>query len=521
MSDNLNYLKSVFESGGIKPFDGKLVDFFPAVVLVYNVDDKKLVYVNKKIKDFTGFSFDEIRNSEFGSLVFKDDLELVYKELEKFDTLSDQESYCYSCRFNHKEGHWRNFKTSGSVLQRTEEGKPQSLLFIAQDVTDQLKSAEEIKSMHELLEETEELLDFGSWHWDLSKNLISMTDGVYKIFEIEPNSSQEVPDDFLMQYVIEEDKERVKKAIKESLSNHRDLACEYIIRTGKNNLRHVLSKGKMVAKDGHAHKMIGITHDITYLKNSDRERERIIRELKHSNKELEEFAYAASHDLQEPLRKITTFGERLSVKFSDKLGSDGSLYVERMMTSAKNMRILIDNLLEFSRTTRSTYNFVPVDLNIVMQTVLEELDLKITENQAVIEISTLPEVEAVEAEMKQLFSNLVSNAIKFRNPEIPPVVKITYKVTSLDDRSKYQLPHDREYVTISVMDNGIGFEEEYAMRIFQIFQRLHGKSEYPGSGIGLAICKKIVDNHNGVILTESKLGKGANFIVILPVKQIQ
>jgi signal transduction histidine kinase len=373
--------------------------------------------------------------------------------------------------------------------------------------------------MHELLEETEELLDFGSWHWDLSTNKITMTEGVYNIFEIEPISTPEVPDDFLMQYVIPEDKARVKQALKKSLVNDEDFDCEYTIVTGKNNLRFVSSKGKVVSKDGHLHKMIGITHDITYLKNSDRERERIIRELKQSNKELEEFAYAASHDLQEPLRKITTFGERLSARHSEKLGSDGVLYINRMMTSAKNMRILIDNLLEFSRTTRSTYDFKPVDLNLIVHAVMEELDLNITESNATIHVPYLPEIDAVEAEMKQLFSNLLTNAIKFRKPDARPIVKITSTNTNHVDKNIYHLPNDKEFVTISVVDNGIGFEEEYAGKIFQIFQRLHGKSEFPGSGIGLAICKKIVENHNGVIFTKSELGKGTSFTIILPVKQ--
>jgi signal transduction histidine kinase len=136
-----------------------------------------------------------------------------------------------------------------------------------------------------------------------------------------------------------------------------------------------------------------------------------------------------------------------------------------------------------------------------------------------IQVPYLPEIDAVEAEMKQLFSNLLTNAIKFRKPDTRPIVKITSTNTNHGDKNIYRLPNDKEFVTISVIDNGIGFEEEYAGKIFQIFQRLHGKSEFPGSGIGLAICKKIVENHNGVIFTKSELGKGTSFTIILPVKQ--
>jgi hypothetical protein len=191
-----------------------------------------------------------------------------------------------------------------------------------------------------------------------------------------------------------------------------------------------------------------------------------------------------------------------------------------MIASAENMRTLINDLLEFSRVTKSAVPFGPVDLNGILKQVLSDLELTIEETGTVINASELPIVEAIATQMKQLFLNLVTNAIKFHKPGMPPAINITAKNISPDD-IPYGLDQTLDYCKINVADNGIGFEQEYASRIFQVFQRLHGKSEYPGSGIGLAICKKIVEFHNGIIYAESAPEAGATFSFILPLQQKQ
>ena len=225
------------------------------------------------------------------------------------------------------------------------------------------------------------------------------------------------------------------------------------------------------------------------------------------NKELEEFVYVASHDLQEPLRKITSFSERLKDKLPTDLDPDIQMYLSRILVATKNMRNLIENLLEFSRTSRFSEPFAEIDLNEILSQVKADLELKIEETNTVIHSDNLPVIEGIALQMRQLFTNLFTNAIKFKLPEKAPVITIK----SRDLNNMYE---------IIVKDEGIGFEQEYANRIFQIFQRLHGKAEYPGSGIGLAICKKIVDNHHGDIVAKSALGKGAEFIITIPKSQI-
>lgn len=520
MSEHIQYFKTLFEAGENRnTFDEKLADFFPAIIYLYDVDTKHISFVNKKVRDFLGFSYEDI-GGDLNGLIFKEDIELVQHELEKFYTLENSDSYCYTCRFNHKEGYWRYFRTYGTIMRRKENGQPASLLFIAQDITNHRKNEDEVKAVRGLIEETEELLQLGSWTYTIDDQKITWTKGLYQLFEFEEKDLPAITYDFYVDLVSAEDIASFEIALKNAISTKSGFEHEYQVKTKTGASKIVSTKAKVVTDaKGDPLKIVGITRDITLLRNFERDRERSIRELNRSNKELEEFAYIASHDLQEPIRKISTFGERLKAKFIDKLGADGTLYLERIMASAENMRILIDNLLEFSRTTRSSHAFEWINLHDIITNVKTDLELKIEETNASIVSSALPRLEAVASEMKQLFNNLLSNAIKFRASNVAPIISITSDKTTKTEKEEHHLPIDKEFFKIQVDDNGIGFEEEYADRIFQIFQRLHGKAEYPGSGIGLAICKKIVDNHNGIMYAESKPGSGATFVVILPEKQ--
>lgn len=241
-----------------------------------------------------------------------------------------------------------------------------------------------------------------------------------------------------------------------------------------------------------------------------------VRELDRSNKELEEFAYIASHDLQEPLRKITSFSERLKEKLPKDLEPDVQLYLNRMLAATDNMRRLIDNLLEFSRTSRTSEPFVKTDLNEIIAQVKADLELKVEETNTEIVAGKLPVIDAIPIQMRQLFTNLFSNSIKFRQPDTQPYVEVSCRLLDENEKDEYHIRGNGNIFQISVADQGIGFEQEYSLKIFQIFQRLHGKAEYPGSGIGLAICKKIVENHKGQIFARSEPGKGAEFVIIIP-----
>ena len=523
MTDKINYLKLLFESGeNVESFNQKINDFFPALIYVYDPTNRKVRYINNHLTQTLGFSYEELSASEDAlmSLIFKDDVELVKTELEKFNSIKDDESLAYGCRLNHKEGSWRYFKTLGTVLRRDDGGKAASLLFIAQDITDQLKSKEETLALRELFSETEDMLQFGSWNWDEKTGKGEWTSGVYKIFEYDPSEVTSITRDFYRKHISEEDLKRYDEAVETARAGKTSFELEYLIATRQGKQKVVSTKGKVITDDkGEINRVVGITRDITAVRSFEKERERSIRELNRSNKELEEFAYVASHDLQEPLRKISTFTERIRTKYSDNLGPEGSMYLERILAGTENMRILIDNLLEFSRTTRSSRQFESCDLNTIIKDVRTDLELKIEDTGTELKVQTLPVVEAVCSEITQLFNNLIANSIKFKRPEVKPVITITSEKATKSEKDKYHLPIDVNYFKITLRDNGIGFEPEYEEKIFQIFQRLHGKTEYAGSGIGLAICKKIVDNHEGVIYAQGSLGKGSAFIVLLPEKQ--
>ena len=235
-------------------------------------------------------------------------------------------------------------------------------------------------------------------------------------------------------------------------------------------------------------------------------------DLERSNKELEQFAFVASHDLQEPLRKVSTFGTRIQEKYGDILDDKGKDYLTRMKNATERMQILINDLLEFSRIRHSKSIFRNVDLNKVVKNVISNLDMNIEQLDAKINLSKLPNVFGNQIQLEQLFQNLVSNALKFHKSGIKPIINIHSKI----GHETNEMIVKKEYWNIFIEDNGIGFDPKYSDRIFTIFQRLQPRSRYEGTGIGLAIARKIIEFHGGFIDVKSEVGQGATFIINLP-----
>lgn len=244
-------------------------------------------------------------------------------------------------------------------------------------------------------------------------------------------------------------------------------------------------------------------------------------ELARSNAELQEFAYVASHDLQEPLRKIQAFGDRLQVKYSEVLTEQGRDYLQRMQSAAERMQSLINDLLTLSRITTRAQPFVTTNLGQVVQEVLSDLEVRIQQADGRIEVGELPILEADPIQMRQLLQNLIGNALKFYREGEPPVIKIYSRQLTDWEQRPTQGINKMERCQILIEDSGIGFDEKYLDRIFNAFQRLHGRSEYEGTGMGLAICRKIVERHDGNITAQSLPERGATFIITLPLQQRQ
>lgn len=241
--------------------------------------------------------------------------------------------------------------------------------------------------------------------------------------------------------------------------------------------------------------------------------EELTQKLERSNRELQDFAFIASHDLQEPLRKIQAFGERLKLRYHEKLGDEGQDFLERMQSAVYRMQAMINGLLAYSRVTTQAMPHVTVDLSKIAAEVISDLEIRIEKTNARVELGQLPVIEADILQMRQLFQNLIGNALKFHRAGIPPHVKIYSQPLEMQDLA------ENEIVQILVEDNGIGFDVQSLNRIFQPFQRLVGRSEFEGSGIGLAICRKIIERHRGGIAAHSRSGEGSTFIITLPVKQ--
>ena len=267
------------------------------------------------------------------------------------------------------------------------------------------------------------------------------------------------------------------------------------------------AEGKMVA-------LGGIETDVTERKRDEEKLSAYMEALERSNRDLEEFASVASHDLQEPLRKIQAFGDRLSRKHGDALGEDGQDSLSRMTGAAERMQMLITELLAFSRVTSKAEPFVPVDLGDVVQEVIGDLEVAITDTEALVTVGELPVIDADPRQMRQLFQNLIGNALKFKREGVAPVVtigEIAPETTGDADSAAAE-----SFCRISVRDNGIGIEQKYLERVFEVFQRLHGRTQYPGTGMGLAICRRIAEFHGGEITADSKVGEGTEFMVSLP-----
>lgn len=282
-----------------------------------------------------------------------------------------------------------------------------------------------------------------------------------------------------------------------------------------------------IRENGRAFGNVVLFKDITERKQTDEALARKAAELARSNAELEQFAFVASHDLQEPLRKIQAFGDRLKAKCETVESTEARDYLTRMQSAAERMQTLINDLLTFSRVIRSSQPFVPVDLNAVTKEVLSDLEVRIEKCNAQIQLGELPTIDADPTQMRQLMQNLVSNALKFQPPNAVPVVKIEARI--VDRPAVWSAKSGNAPVggtgsysrlcEITVQDNGIGFDEKYLDKIFAVFQRLHGRTEYEGTGVGLAVCRRITDRHGGNIVAKSKPGEGATFVVTLPLHQ--
>ena len=356
--------------------------------------------------------------------------------------------------------------------------------------------------------------NFGSWQLNIENNTYIFSDNEYRLLGHLPQEFEASLEAFL-KFVHPEDLEFVIEKTKNmSVENNLPPFTYRIIRKD-GQIRYFRGLGRIVENTSGQKTFIGTTSDVTeeiYDKKIIEDRNR---ELETTNKELTAFNYIASHDLQEPLRKIETFISRLVDKDFNNISEAGQQYITRIQSSASRMRVLIDDLLQFSRTNKAEKVFEKTDLNSLLENAKQELGQLIEDKNAIVENTELPMLNVIPFQIQQLFINLIGNSLKYSRENVTPLIKIKSSLIVAKDEELLPKTKDKFY-KISVEDNGIGFEQEYANKIFILFNRLHNKNQFDGTGIGLAICKKIVENHKGYIFAEGHSNEGSTFTIYLP-----
>jgi len=390
-----------------------------------------------------------------------------------------------------------------------------SFVKISRDLNELKKTNNELSIANESGNMAEIVGNFGSWQWEIEKDRYRFSDNQYRLLGCEPQSF-EANFENLMKYIHPEDLEHVKSVMSRMIQNEKLPSFNYRIIKDNGEIRHFRGIGKLITNKSGDKILLGTTSDITEEYNIMLETEERNRELERSNKELTAFNYVASHDLQEPLRKIQTFISRLNDNEAANLSDTGNDYLKRIIVAADRMRNLIDDLLQFSRSNKTEKNFETTDLNQLLENAKLEVSSTIEEKNAVIINEKLPELNVIPFQIQQLFTNLISNSLKYSKENVAPEIYITVSETTAADETQLPSSAKDKYYRIAFRDNGIGFEQEYAEKIFILFNRLHNKNEYAGTGIGLAICRKIVENHKGYIFAKGEPNIGATFTVYLP-----
>ncbi len=496
-------------------FQSQLLDSVRESVVATDLDGR-VIYWGKGAEDLYGYTADEVVGE---SITFITEPDSVEEEEKRLEHVLETGFWRGQYRQRRKDGSWFWADTFISLVV-DEEGQPSGLVGIDRDITERKRGEQKIIKQKNMLENTLESLTHPFF-------VINTDDYTIEVANSASTPSEGIPagaNCYALTHQAEApcESEEHLCPLDAVRASGDPVKVEHIHRAPDGSPRYVEVYGYPIFDEaGDVVQMIEYTLDITERKRVQKALAERTAELARSNAELEEFAYIASHDLQEPLRKVQAFGDRLQTKYGHVLEDRGRDYLARMQSAATRMRALINDLLTYSRVTTRAKPFAPVDLNAVMEDVIADLHVRLEETDGRVEIGDLPTIEADRVQMRRVMQNLVGNALKFHQEGRTPVVEVYSETLEAEEDPVLGDPPVERLCRVFVEDNGIGFEESYIKQVFAPFQRLHGRERYEGTGIGLAICRKIVERHGGHITAESEPGQGAKFIITLPLKQME
>lgn len=486
-------------------------------ILLVSQDEGMIVGANIAACKFYGRAQDEITGLGLDELtVGRRAVEMLQGAMDDIDEETGLVNPLHARHLcNH--GKVRHVEISPSTIEIASQT---ILMLIVQDITKRVQAEQALQDTMSSLQRSKNQLSMsqqishiGSWEWDMATNRIFWSDETYRIYGIAPGTP--VTYDDYQQHIHPDDRARCSRNVRMAIEDRGSFEHYHRLLLPDGSSRVVFGQGYVVVdKMGEPLRLYGTCHDVTQQRQLEEKLVNYTIELEESHRSLEQFACVASHDLKEPLRKINAFSDRLLSKYGDNLDERGQDYLVRIQKASARMGALVEDLLSFSRLRASEVKLQEVDLNTIFQGVLEDMDLCIEENHAIVELDPLPIIHGDPARLRQLFQNLLGNALKFTMPHRQPHLQIRARYIRRDTLCNAHLLTDA--VELRISDNGVGFDPHHAERMFAPFQRLHDKKQYTGTGMGLAICRTIVEQHRGHIHAEGVPSHGATFIIHLP-----
>ncbi|MEO7175379.1 MAG: PAS domain-containing protein [Saprospiraceae bacterium] len=489
--------------------------------LAWIADSEGWIYwYNQRWFDYTGTTLEEMQGWGWQKTHHPDHIANI---LELMKVLwSKAEPFELTFPLRRYDGEFRWFLTRAYPVIDA-QGKIERWIGTNTDITEQKSSTEELELkvkertaelelQNQTFELAESISNFGTYRWNTTTGELEYSDSLFRLLDCKPQEFVPTMEKFLS-FIHPDDLQQVISNGEQTSETGELIETPYRIVTKLGTIKHFRSSGRFINVEN-SRLLVGTVQDVSKDVMASRDLKAKNTELENANSELASFSYVASHDLQEPLRKIQGFAKRITEKDGENLSETTKDYFNRIIAAAKRMQNLIESLLSFSSSSHSESVFEKTDLNQILDEVLIILNESITKQNAVIESQLLPTINAVPVQMHQLFLNLISNSLKYSKPNVPPHIKIIVEHLINNEIAK-EVGHEAATWKITINDNGIGFEQQYENKIFEPFQRLHGKTEYTGTGIGLTICKKIIQKHNGTITATGQSGIGSTFTLFL------